>query len=353
MNLRTETSYEAPGAGFLRRTSKRLPTGVDSQVAYTYYGASEAPISNTCGVTAGVGQGGLLKQVVEADPDGAGPATPIVREFVYDVMGRQVGSRAGTNVTSEPWTCTTLDTRGRPVSVSYPAWGGQPARTVTFSYVVGGDPLVSSVADTAGTITTTMDRLGRVVGYSDVWAKTSTATYNQGGELVAASTPAGSYTYSYTAGLAVDTVTLNGKTISDGVFDSLDRLTAVSYPASPTGGGNGTSGVFSADEWGRPVETRWNQPGGTLLTADRVTDRDLTGRVTDYMSDGIDPNPAGGNYTYDRAGRLTTAKSVQRDPRYGCPDSDHRLQLCWFGWVWCRHNSRSQREPDRPDLHAL
>ena len=61
-----------------------------SQVAYTYYGATEGPISNTCGVSAGVGQGGLLKQVVEADPDGAGPGTPIVREFVYDVMGRQV-----------------------------------------------------------------------------------------------------------------------------------------------------------------------------------------------------------------------------------------------------------------------
>ncbi|MEI2639394.1 MAG: hypothetical protein V9F03_10410 [Microthrixaceae bacterium] len=129
---------------------------------------------------------------------------------------------------------------------------------------MGGDPLVSSVADTAGTITTTTDRLGRVVAYSDVWGKTSTATYNQGGELVAASTPAGAYTYTYTAGLAVDTVALNGKTISDGVFDSLDRLTAVSYPTGTNGGGNGTSGVFSADEWGRPVETRWNQPGGSV-----------------------------------------------------------------------------------------
>ncbi|MEI2639415.1 MAG: hypothetical protein V9F03_10515 [Microthrixaceae bacterium] len=58
----------------------------------------------------------------------------------------------------------------------------------------------TSVADTAGTITTTTDRLGRVVAYSDVWGKTSTATYNQGGELVAASTPAGNYAYTYTAG---------------------------------------------------------------------------------------------------------------------------------------------------------
>ncbi|MEI2639401.1 MAG: hypothetical protein V9F03_10445 [Microthrixaceae bacterium] len=66
------------------------------------------------------------------------------------------------------------------------------------------------------------------------------------------------------------------------MFDTMERLTGVSYPASPTGGGNGTSGVFSADEWGRPVETRWNQPGAALLTSDKVTGRDLTGRVTDY-----------------------------------------------------------------------
>ncbi|MEI2639393.1 MAG: hypothetical protein V9F03_10405 [Microthrixaceae bacterium] len=37
------------------------------------------------------------------------------------------------------------------------------------------------------------------------------------------------------------------------------------------------------------------------------------------MSDGIDPNPAGGNYTYDRAGRLTTAKVFNATPAVGAP----------------------------------
>ena len=323
LNLRTETSFEAPGAGYLRRTSKRLPSGADSQVAYTYYGASEAPVAAVCGVTAGTAQAGLLKQVTQADPDKAGPGTPVVRQFVYDNMGRQIGSRAGTNVGVEPWVCTTLDARGRPTTVKYEPWGGQPARTVTYDYAVGANPLVTSVTDTAGTITTTTDRLGRVVAYVDVWGKSSTATYNQGGELIAATTPAGAYAYSYTAGLAVQTVTLNSKIISDGVFGKLDRLISVNYPAGPTGGGNGTGGTFGTDLAGRPVLASWNQPGGALLTADKITGRDLMGRVTDYMTDGVDPNPAvgaaGANYRYDRAGRLTSAKVFNATPAMGAP----------------------------------
>ena len=41
-----------------------------------------------------------------------------------------------------------------------------------------------------------------------------------------------------------------------------------------------------------------------MLSSDAVT-RDLPGRVIDRTVDGIDANPAGANYTYDGAGRLT------------------------------------------------
>ena len=46
------------------------------------------------------------------------------------------------------------------------------SRTVTYNYAVGGNPLVTSVADAAGTITTTSDLLGRAVSYTDVWGDT-------------------------------------------------------------------------------------------------------------------------------------------------------------------------------------
>jgi len=55
---------------------------------------------------------------------------------------------------------------------------------VSYNYAVGSNPLVASVADTAGTITTTVDILGRVMSYVDVWGDTTTSTYNQPGRLV-------------------------------------------------------------------------------------------------------------------------------------------------------------------------
>jgi hypothetical protein len=55
---------------------------------------------------------------------------------------------ASTNVTSGPWTCTGFDDAGRVASVVFPAWNGQPARTVTHNYRVGGNPNVTSVGHT-------------------------------------------------------------------------------------------------------------------------------------------------------------------------------------------------------------
>jgi RHS repeat-associated protein len=242
-------------------------------------------------------------------------ATPIVRQYVYDAMGRQRGYRSGTDVTSQPWTCTTLDSRGRTTQVDYPAWGGQPARTVTNNYAVGGNPLVASSSDSAGTVTTTSDLLGRAVSYTDVWGKTTTGTYSQGGYLYQVATPAGTYVYTFTAGHSIDTTTLDGKLLSDATFDSADRVTGVSYPAAgATTAGNGTSGVFSYDIYNRPVARTWNQAGGTgLLTSDQVVSRDLTGRILDYRTDGFDPF-VGEDYTYDGAGRLTSAKVFNATP---------------------------------------
>src|SRR5438067_391842 len=79
---------------------------------------------------------------------------------------------------SDDWTCTTYDARGRVQTESYPAFGGQSARTVTHNYAVSGNPLVTSVSDSAGTITTIMDLLGRVTSYVDVWGNTTTSTYD-------------------------------------------------------------------------------------------------------------------------------------------------------------------------------
>src|SRR5262249_49739610 len=140
-------------------------------------------------------QGGMLKLDTPADPDGSGPQAALTRESVHDASGRVVASRTGT----EPWTCPAYDPPGRATQGAYPAHGGYPARTVTDAYQVDPDgsgprsasPLVTSVSDPAGTVTTEVDLLGRTISYRDVFGNTTTYTYDLAGRVTSSSGPAG------------------------------------------------------------------------------------------------------------------------------------------------------------------
>ena len=74
------------------------------------------------------------------------------------------------------WSCVSFDARGRTISkrVLRLRGNGRP-RTVTANFAVGGDPLTTSVSDSAGTVTTRIsDLLGRTVSYTDVWGTVTT-----------------------------------------------------------------------------------------------------------------------------------------------------------------------------------
>jgi RHS repeat-associated protein len=309
LNLATTTSYETPGSTtYLRRTAKTLPAGAASAIADVYYGNTEQRTNPCPGGASNVVQGGRLKMSTDADPDGAGTQKPIEHESIYDAAGRVVASRTAPNGTAGVWVCTSYDTRGRPATVSYPAYGvDTTGRTVTYNYAVGGNPFVTSVTDPTGTITTTTDLLGRVVSYVDVFGKTTTTAYDLAGRVTTATTagvPATSYTYD-NAG-RIETMSLGGKLIADPSYDSAGRMSSVAYPSGTSNLGNGTSGTFSYDTNGRPAGVTWTGPGSTAITSDQITARDVSGRITDQSTDGTDPY-TGANYVYDAAGRLTTA----------------------------------------------
>ncbi|MGH7644418.1 MAG: hypothetical protein ACREMR_02405, partial [Gemmatimonadales bacterium] len=126
-----------------------------------------------------------LWKTTAPDPDGAGSAAARVDEAVYDITGRVVASRIGT----EPWSCTFYDHRGRVTSTAVPAFDGAPARTITSNYSVydpalaKNNPALTSVSDAAGTITTKVDWIGPIVGYTDVWGNTTTTAYDQAGRV--------------------------------------------------------------------------------------------------------------------------------------------------------------------------
>jgi YD repeat-containing protein len=312
----TIDTYEAVGSGFLRRTGHQLPSGAGSAVTYDYYTPTEGPISSgatACGGGGSVPQLGMLKRTTQADPDGVGPETPIVREYVYDSAGRQVGYRSSDDVSSEPWTCTTFDDAGRVSQTQYPAWGGQPARTVTNDYVVG-DPTSTSVSDSAGTITTDTDWAGRTIGSTDTLGVTSTISYDDLGRVTSSGPSAATVGYSYGTDDQVTQQTIDGKVVAVPAYDSLSRMTSVSYPSGTGKAGNGTTGTFGFDDRGLPQKVTWTDPTSALITSDEVTGRDQLNRITNQATDGYDPNSTTSNYTYSATGELTSAVTFDAAP---------------------------------------
>ena len=128
---------------------------------FAYYANSESR-ANPCNTSQSANEAGMLKISTAPDPYGADPAGPRLEERVYDAAGRVVAARIGT----EAWTCSAYEARGRVTRQDFPAFASQGPRSVTYDYAVGGDPLKNAVSDPAGTITTTLDLLGRVVAYS-------------------------------------------------------------------------------------------------------------------------------------------------------------------------------------------
>ncbi len=310
-DLVSTMSYEPDSAtvGWRRPTQRTLPAGAGSAVAYAYYADSGDPVANSCGVGAGTNQAGRPKSTTAADPDGAGPQRAIKRWYVYDTSGRTRGLLTTTADVSEsalgsqPWVCTTFDTRGRPTSVNYPAFGGAAARTVTTDY---SNPLEVKVTDPAGTITTTVDLLGRTTKYRDVWGTQTTSTYDVANRPVSSSMAGQTTANTYQPDGLLDKVSINGKVVADTTYLADGRLSGVSYPSGATGFGNGTTGEFTYDTLARPAGITWKAPGGALLASENVT-RFNSGNLRERWHDGNNLNGSNPDFVYDGAGRLTTA----------------------------------------------
>ncbi|MDQ1500885.1 MAG: hypothetical protein QOI86_4225 [Actinomycetota bacterium] len=268
--------------------------------------------SNTgaCGVPAATPQGGKPKRVTNPDPDGAGPQVARAEDFVYDTIGRQVGHRTGTTATIDtaPWSCTSYDPQGRVLTQSWAAAATAPARTVTYLYGVGGNPLVNAVSDTAwgsAAVAATVDLLDRVVSYSDIYSGTTTTQYNQAGRVINVTGPAGNHTQNYTPEGRPGTVIVDDTTMATPNYDSVTgRLSSVTYA-------NGTTTTLGYDPFGRANATSTVNGSSTTINGDQVT-YSTGSRVSDDQvytgSSYVDANSGGDNYLYDATGRLTTAQ---------------------------------------------
>ncbi|MGY4644221.1 PA14 domain-containing protein [Cellulomonas sp. URHB0016] len=352
--LTTATTYEAAGAGFLRRTGRFLPAATVAAVTagrtvptvaddgprgtrYVYWGDKEALSAATCGVAAGTSQAGLLKSATEPT---AADGTAIVTSFVYDTWGRAVGSKRG----DAGWTCSVFDARGRVTSVTYPAVGSTPARTVTNAYTSStGDPLTSTVSDPSvtgspngGTVTTVVDLLGRVVSYTDVWNVKTTTLYDAAGRASTTRTTDGVATYtgviSYDGDSRLKSVSDGGKVVATLTYTGAD-LTGVTYPAGTGNAGNGTGLAVGRHANGAMSSLGWSFVGSPALT-DAVV-RSQSGRIlTDTVTDGTAMKSS--SYGYDAAGRLVAATIP-----------GHRLTYSFAGTSGCGLNPYAGRDGNR------
>ena len=318
LNLTTTSTYEPTGAGYLRQLTHKLPAG-NTVATNTYYTETDGYATQVnggtavCGLPASTPQFGQLMTTTGATP---ASGTAITTSYVYDLLGRVVGTKS-TGDTG--WSCTTYDARGRVTQQTYAATATSAARTATFGYTdVNGDPLKSWEQDggvpaspTGGRIATYTDLLGRVVSYTDVWGTVTTSSYDLVNRLVSqTSTPTGqtaqTQQYVYDADGRVTTVKDgSGSTLAQVTYDSGGDLAQVSYPSGTGAAGPGVTGTWTYSATGALQSIGWAFPNGQSAVSDSVV-RSQSGRIlTDTLTDGATGYPS--SYTYDAAGRLTTA----------------------------------------------
>ncbi len=292
----TRTSYEAPGSGYLRKTGKTMPSGAQS--TYVYYGDTETRDNPCTTEVESINQGGMAK-LTRLPAPASGSARE--DEQIVDASGRIVAKG-----TSGAWTCTTYDGRDRVVSVKYPSTSSAPERTVTTNYAVNGDPLVTSVSDANGTVTTRVDLLGRVVEYTDANGVRTETTYNLAGRTVSekvtppnAADAAQTTTYTHDDEGRVLTISLGDKVLASITYDSAGDVASVQY----TGGSSLAS--IRTDAAGRALAKVWKTSDGVQI--DSNVTRTRAGTIIDESLGGVDARPNAPNYVYDASGRLTEA----------------------------------------------
>jgi RHS repeat-associated protein len=294
--LTQRTGYETVGNGYLRKTSKTMPNGVAS--TYTYYGDNETRANPCVPGSPAINQGGMIKLTTGATP-ASGAAR--VDEQIYDASGRVVAK-----ATAGDWSCISYDARDRVVDQTVPASATSGERRVHYDYQVGGDPLTSSVSDSAGTVTTTVDFLGRTVAYTDVHGTRTETSYDQAGRV--------------TSEKLVPPNTNDAPQITTPTYDDAGRLlntkfgdtvlATVTYDAAGETAtvtyANGSSlSAIGKDGAGRTTSATWKTSDGQQVVS--AVNRSRAGTIFNETLGGVDARPNAPNYVYDTAGRLTEA----------------------------------------------
>ncbi|MCG8922254.1 PA14 domain-containing protein [Lentzea sp. CC55] len=289
-----KTTYESAGTGYLRKIAETSPTG--AQTTFVYYGDRETRDNPCTPEVEAINQGGLSKLTRSPAP-ATGPARE--DEQIFDASGRVVAQG-----TAGKWTCTTYDERDRVVQVKNPANAAEGERVVTTNHAVNGDPLVSSVTDHNGTVTTKTDMIGRPVEYTDVHGVRTETKYDRAGRSTSQTVTlplnqAQVMTSTLDDAGRVLTTSLDGALLATSTYDAAGELKSVTYA-------NGTAlTAIGKDGPGQVTSLTWKTKPGTEIPT--TVTRTRAGTIVDETLNGFDAGAGGHNYVYDTAGRLTKA----------------------------------------------
>lgn len=323
LNYTSSASYEAQGTGYLRQTAKTLPGG--GQTTYAYYGATESKDNPCTSTIDSASQAGRLKLRTDPDPDGTGSQTSRKTENIYDSAGRVVATRVNT----DNWTCTTYDVRGRVVTTVVPDKKNssnvviRKGSTTTNNFAVGGDPLTTSVNESAaGEVTTSVDLLGRVWWGYDPFYNYTNFTYNNLGRLISKySSGVGDETISYDDYGRPTAYTLNGESYATVTYDGFGRVNNVEYPQSK----NSAGATLNLEQVKR--DNRGRSTGAVFRFSDGSSyDETVVLSSAGYVLSAVDKlgsTQATSIYTYDKADRLIQAviDFMKYDYDYSAPNS--------------------------------
>jgi YD repeat-containing protein len=140
--------------------------------------------------------------------------------------------------------------------------------------------------------------------------------------------------YTYDADGRVTQETLNGTDMADPTYNATSgQLTSVAYPGNSATTAltpsYGSTGALDQEVWAFASGQTGISDADTLSQSGRV--------LQDSIQDGTSATYAS-SYTYDAAGRLTSATVPQERP-------DLQLRVVW--WVWGEHRGRGGWGPDR------
>ncbi len=304
LNLTTTNTYEpASATTYFRKLTHTLPKGAATTTNDTYYGGTETrALPTIAGSSCPTGtpiQGGFAKIHTDATP-AAGPAA--TNETIYNNQGAEAFTRQ-TGDTS--WACTAYDARSR---TTYER--DTNGKTISTDYGVPGTVTTTAV-DSGGTTRTTIskvDLLARQTSYTDEQGSVSTSDYDVAGRVIDTwrkIPPASTLSH-----------------VVNNTYDDDGRvLTTTEYVSTPAG----RTFTTAYDNAGR--ETTLDRPTDIFPARTTTAYNENTGRVdslttviwtTQYWLDVYGYTLAGKvnldwstasltNYTYDQAGRLTTA----------------------------------------------